>query len=505
MARQTLARQKAMGLVPKNTQLPVWSSDIPKWSSLSPEQRALQERMMEAFAAQLSFQDAQFGRILDELDRMGQRDNTLIVFVEGDNGPDSAGSPDGSLAEVSELANRHLTPEERATRIDAIGGPLVHSNYGTGWAQAMSTPFPFYKQIASHLGGTRNGAVISWPKGIAQTGLRSQYHHVIDVFPTLLNAAGVEAPAQVDGVTQQPVDGVDMTYSFANPAAPSDHKVQYYEMLGNRAIYADGWLASTTPQRRPWQMVSGPNADTNLAPGYTWELYNLRTDFNQTRNLARSNPQQLARMQQLFDAEARRNNVYPLDDRTGPARSGTATRAYVPARTHYEYWGKGISLPADVAPALGGRAFRVSAEVTVGEGVLAAMGSNLGGWSFGVENGRPAVHHGLSALPSDQFTLIATDALPTGRAAKLDFDFDYAGGGFGKSGVVRIFVDGRQVAERPLERSMVMQDGFNENFDIGFDGGVPVAETPGRSNAYTGELRKLTVDLGPVGQARARQ
>jgi len=505
IARQTLARQKAMGLVPKTVQLPIWSTDIPKWSSLRPEERALQERMMEAFAAQLSFQDAQFGRILDELDRMGQRDNTLIVFVEGDNGPDSAGSPEGSLGEVSEIANRRLTPEERWTRIDAIGGPLVHSNYGTGWAQAMSTPFPFYKQIASHLGGTRNGAVISWPKGIAGTGLRTQYHHVIDVFPTLLHAAGVQAPAQVDGVQQQPIDGVDMTYSFASPAAPSTHKVQYYEMLGNRAIYSDGWLASTTPQRKPWQMASGPHGDVNLAPDYKWELYNLKVDFNQTQDLAQSNPQQLARMQQLFDAEARRNHVYPLDDRTGPARSGTAVRSYVPARTHYEYWGKGISLPADVAPALGGRAFRVHADVTVGEGVLAAIGSNLGGWSFGIENGRPAVHHGLSALLSDQFSLVAPDALATGRDAQVDYDFDYAGGGFGKGGVVRIFVDGKQVAEKPLARSMAMQDGFNENFDIGFDGGVPVAETPDRSNAYTGELRKLTVDLGPLGQARPHQ
>ena len=504
-ARQTLSRQKAMGLVPKNTQLPVWSADIPKWSSLRPEERALQERMMEAFAAQLSFQDAQFGRILDELDRMGQRDNTLIVFVEGDNGPDSAGSPEGSLAEASEHANRRLTPAERWTRIDAIGGPLVHSNYGTGWAQAMSTPFPFYKQIASHLGGTRNGAVISWPKGIAQTGLRTQYHHVIDVFPTLLHAAGVEAPAQVDGLPQQPVDGVDMTYSFANPAAPSDRKVQYYEMLGNRAIYADGWMASTTPQRRPWQMASGPSDDANLAPDYKWELYNLKIDFNQTHDLAKANPKQLARMQQLFDVEARRNHVYPLDDRTGIARSGSAVRAYVPARSHYEYWGKGISLPGDVAPPLGGRAFRVSADVTIGDGVLAAVGSNLGGWSFGVENGHPAVHHGLSALVSDQFSLIAPGALPPGQTARLDFDFDYAGGGFGKGGIVRIFVDGKQVAEKPLERSMVIQDGFNENFDVGFDGGVPVAETPGRSNAYTAELRKLTVDLGPPGQARAGQ
>jgi len=501
IARQTLARQKAMGLVPKSIHLPAWSADIPKWSSLTPQEKAVQERMMETFAAQLSFQDAQFGRILDELDRMGQRDNTLIVFVEGDNGPDSAGSPEGSLGEVAELANKRLTPAERFTRIDAIGGPTVHSNYGTGWAQAMSTPFPYYKQIASQLGGTRNGAVISWPKGIAETGLRAQYHHVIDVFPTLLHAAGVAAPAEVDGVKQQPVDGVDMTYTFASPAAPSTHHVQYYEMLGNRAIYADGWLAATTPQRKPWEMVGGPNADTNLAPTYQWELYDLTKDFNQTRNLARSKPRQLAKMEQLFDAEARRNNVYPLDDRTAIGRSGMAIRAYVPARSHFEYWGKGISLPADVAPGLGGRAFHLSAELTAADGVIAAVGSNLGGWSFGIEQGRPAVHHGLSALPSDQFTLVAPAALPPGQSAKVDFDFDYAGGGMGKGGIVRILVDGKVVAEKPLERSMVAPEANSETFDVGFDGGAPVDETATGPHPYQGELRKLTVDLGPIGQA----
>ena len=303
-------------------------------------------------------------------------------------------------------------------------------------------------------------------------------------------------------VRQQPVDGVDMTYTFANPTAPSTHHVQYYELLGNRAIYADGWLAATTPQRKPWQMVGGPNASTNLAPTYKWELYNLTKDFNQTQDLAKTNPQQLAKMEQLFDTEARRNNVYPLDDRTGMGRSGVAIRAYVQARTHFEYWGKGISLPADVAPGLGGRAFRLSAELTAAEGVIAAFGSNLGGWSFGIEGGRPAVHHGLSALPADQFRLVAPQALAAGQDARVDFDFDYAGGGMGKGGIVRILVDGKVIAEKLLERSMLAAEANSETFDIGFDGGATVDEAANGPNAYQGDLRKLTVDLGPIGQAR---
>ena len=223
---QTLQRQKAMGVVPAQTSLPGRPVYIPAWQSLSPEEQAFQQRQMEVFAAQLAFQDAQFGRIVDELHRMGVSDNTLIIFIEGDNGPDSAGSPAGAIGEATEIANRRLGQAEHARHIDQLGGPHSHSNYSTGWALAMSTPFPYYKQIASHLGGTRNGAVFSWPSRITEGGIRSQYHHVIDIFPTILHAAGITAPNIVDGVAQQAIDGIDMTYSFADSKAPDRRTTQ---------------------------------------------------------------------------------------------------------------------------------------------------------------------------------------------------------------------------------------------------------------------------------------
>ncbi|AIT82116.1 arylsulfatase [Novosphingobium pentaromativorans] len=499
---ETLARQKAMGLVPQDAVLPPWPEDVPHWDSLSAGDKALQERMMEAFAGELAFQDAQFGRIMDELARMGQRNNTLVVFIEGDNGADSAASPAGALAESGEIGNKRMSAEERSSLMDRIGGPYVHSNYGTGWAIAMDTPFPYYKQIASHLGGTRNGMIISWPGRIEQAGVRSQYAHVIDVYPTLLGAAGIAQPRTIDGVAQQKVDGIDLGYSFEHPGAPSRRHVQYYEMLGNRAIYKDGWLANTTPQREPWHMFSvGPRSSENLAPDYKWELYNLDEDFNQTHDLAQKEPARLAAMQQLFDEQVQIYNVDPVDDRLDAARAASASAHYVKVRGHYDFWGKGISLQSDVAPPITNRSFRVSADVTAGSGVLLALGSSLGGWSFAITGGQAVVHHALSPLPADQFELAAPLALTPGQSVQLEFEFDYDGQGLGKGGGMVIRSDGRQIAQGYIARTITVPEGYNENFDIGFDGGVPVIEALGQNNAFTGTIFKVRVDLGPVGQA----
>ena len=499
---ETLARQKAMGLVPRDARLPAWPAELPQWDSLSPHEKAFQERTMETFAAELAFQDAQLGRMLDELERMGQRENTLIMFVEGDNGPDGAASPNGSLSESGELANRHLTQEEHWQMLGEVGGPKVASNYGTGWAQAMATPFPYYKQIASHLGGTRNGMIVSWPEKIQARGLRTQYGHVIDIYPTLLSAIGLKAPDMVNGFRQQPVDGTDLTYSFTDPQAPSRHRVQYYEMVGNRAIYADGWLASTVPQRHTWEMTGGPDAGINKAPSYVWELYNLDKDFNQTTNLAQRNPAKLAEMRQLFDAEARKFNVEPVNDRTDAERILAEGQFYAPRRTHYEYWGKGIMLDTDVAPSLVARSFTITADLTGGDGVIAATGSSQGGWSFAVENGHPVIHQAFSVMPSDQTHVVSSEALKPGQTARVTFDFDYDGGGAGKGGVLSIAIDGRKVAEQRIARTILNGAPHAESFDIGLDSGVPVIWTDRGVNAYTGEIRKVTFDLGPQGRKR---
>jgi arylsulfatase A-like enzyme len=498
---ETLARQKALGVVPRNVKLPTWPDDLPFWDSLPPQEKAFQERMMEVFAAQIAFQDAQLGRILDELDRMGQRDNTLIIFIEGDNGPDAAATGAGTLAEGGEISNKRLTPEEHWQMIDKLGGPEVASNYGNSWAQVMATPFPFYKQIASHLGGTRNGMVISWPEKIKERGLRSQYGHVIDIFPTLLTAAGVKEPEEVDGVKQQPIDGTDLTYSFASAKEPSRHNVQYYEMLGNRAIYADGWLASTVPYKRPWKMgFGGPGAAINNAPNYAWELYNLDKDFNQTINLAARNPAKLDEMKRLFDEQAKKFNVNPVNDRTDAERILGEARAYIKPSNQYVYWGKGIKLDVDVAPSLVARSFTITADVTGGDGVLAAVGSSQGGWSFAVEDGHPVIHHALSVMPADQFHLVSSEAIKPGQPAKIVFNFDYDGGGIAKGGLLSITIDGHKVAEKRIERTIVNPSPHAENFDIGLDTGVPVIWTNKGSNTYTGDLNKIVFDLGPQGR-----
>lgn len=497
---ETLARQKALGLVPRAAKLPGWPDELPRWESLPPRERAYQERAMEVFAAQIAFQDMQLGRILDELERMGQRDNTLIVFVEGDNGPDAAATAAGTLSEGGELVNRRLTPEEHWAMIDKLGGPEVASNYSTAWAQAMATPFPYYKQIASHLGGTRNGMVISWPEKIKERGIRPQYGHVIDIFPTLLTAAGINAPDEVNGVEQQPIDGADLTYTFSSPQQPSRHRIQYYEMLGNRAIYADGWLASTVPERRPWDLHT-PDAGINKAPGYAWELYDLDRDFNQTTNLTGRYPAKLEEMKRLFDDQARRFNVEPINDRTDSERTLGEARTYVPPRNQYVYWGKGITLDTDVAPSLVSRSFTITADLTGGDGVIAATGSSQGGWSFALEGGRPAIHHALSVMPADQFDLVSSEAVEPGRPAKVVFDFDYDGGG-GKGGLLSILIDGRKVAQRRIDRTILNPSPHGESFDIGLDTGVPVIKTTKGSNAFSGALKKLVFDLGPQGRKR---
>lgn len=502
LREQTLARQIRMGIVPRGTKLPAWPSDLPHWSSLSADERAVQERMMEAFAGMMAFQDEQIGRIFAELERMGQRDNTLVIFVEGDNGPDGAAAPGGALAESGELVNRRLNTEEHKRLIDTIGGPDAHSNYGTGWAQAMSTPFPFYKSVASHLGGTQNGAVISWPSHIKTPGIRTQYHHVIDVFPTILAAVGIQAPDEVDGVRQQPVDGVDMSYSFADPKAADRHTEQYYEMLGNRAIYSKGWLANTTPLRRPWEMSVGPRSNENLAPTYKWELYNIAKDFSQSTNLAARYPDKLKEMQTLFDKAAEKYHVNPVNDRTDFGRSGSAARAYVHPRNNYVYWGKGLTVQGESGPPLAGRAFRVTAEITGGDGTIAALGSSMGGWSFAVEKGRPTVNHALSPLPEDQFKLAAAQTLQPGKPATVVFDFDYDGGGYGKGGTVRISVNGKDAGEGRIAKSMIAAETNTETFDVGFDSGAKVAYIPGAPVLFAGDIVKLTFDMGPAGKKR---
>jgi arylsulfatase len=492
LREQNFAQQKAQGVIPANAVLTPRPAAIPAWDSISPEQQRVNARQMEVYAAQLAYQDAQFGRIIDELKRMGQLDNTLVMFVEGDNGASGEGGINGSQNELGAMANRMQQPTEWMTKfMPQMGGPKSYQLYAVGWAWAIDTPFQWTKQIASHLGGTRNGFVVSWPARIkAQGEQRTQFHHVIDIMPTVLEAAGVKAPSVVYGVEQQRVDGVSMAYAFDDAKAADRRTTQYFEMLGNRSIYHDGWLASTTPPRGPW-MDEGKSLEPDA---YQWELYNLNEDFSQANNLAAAQPEKLKEMQQLWMQEAERNNVLPVDTRNGMLRAMSG-RPFPSAKT-FTYWGRDISVPQKSGPMFAGRSFSITADVVLpakANGVLVATGSWFGGWSFYLDKGRVVAHEAASQKEDDQFRVQSNAALPAGPA-KIRFDFA-SDGGIGAGGTMSISVDGKQVASGRFGRTILVTAGLGETFDIGIDTGVPVVEAYKNSGRLEGEIEKVVVEF----------
>jgi arylsulfatase len=452
---------------------------------------------MEVYAAAIAYQDAQIGRLLDEIERMGIADNTLVVFIEGDNGASGEGGPQGSL---NELAHMQASPTDAkedahwlAQNLDMMGGPGTYEIYPVGWAMAMNTPFPWVKQIASHLGGVRNGLVISWPSHIKEQGeVRTQYHHLIDIMPTLLDAAHVQVPVKVDGIDQQRVDGTSMIYSFDAPSAPTTRHTQYYEMHGNRGIYHDGWLANTTPRNMPWNMAQlRPGTDITT---YQWELYNLTKDYSQAHDLAAKEPERLREMQALFDSEARRNEVYPIQDSGASYRAMRMARASGTLRTRYVYWGKNIRLPLAAAPPIFTLAFSLEADLEIpkggANGVIAAAGSLLGGWSFYLKDGIPAVYAAASELPGQQSRVAAAKALPMG-ANKVKYDFTPAGDG----GVITISVNGIEVASSTLAHRPHIMAGTSETFDIGRDSAGAVSDEYRNEGIFSGDIKKVEVDV----------
>jgi arylsulfatase A-like enzyme len=498
---QTLAHQKALGIVPQNTDLPPRPKEVPAWDSLSPDEKRVDARYMEVYAGMLAYQDAQFGRLLDEVDRMGLADNTLVIFIEGDNGASAEAGPKGTLNELGHLrsaagAGQLESPEWLVQNLDILGGPKTEEVYPVGWALALDTPFPWFKQIASHLGGVRNGLVISWPGRIKHLGeLRSQYHHVIDILPTALDAAHVKAPVAVDGIAQQRIDGTSMTYTFDAPTAPSTRQTQYYEIMGNRGIYHDGWLANTTPRNMPWTVGGGMRPGSDITT-YTWELYDLSKDFSQAHDLAAQEPQRLKELQALFDVEARRNNVYPIQDSSLGFRAVQLARATGTLRTRYVYWGKNIILPNFSAPPIFAFPFSVEADVEIPQGgatgVILAAGSQFGGWSLYLKDSRPIAYAAASQLPGQQFRIAADKALSPGPN-KLLFSCEAAGAG----GVVKISVNGVEVARADISARPRTLAGVTETFDIGRDSDAPVSDDYQNEGVFTGTIDRVEVDVKP--------
>jgi arylsulfatase A-like enzyme len=511
---ETLARQKKLGLVPANTQLTERSKGIPAWDSFNAEQKQLMAYMMEIYAAYLSQTDYNVGRVLDAIEQFGELDNTLVIYIVGDNGASPEGSMPGALNEIANINGLEQDYQAVLKQKDDLGTWKTHNHYPIGWAHAMDTPFQWTKQIASHYGGTRNGMVISWPARIKdQGGIRSQWHHTIDIAPTILDVAGLQQPSIVNGVAQKPIEGVSMAYSFGNPKLPSTRHTQYFEMFGNRGIYHDGWVACTTPHFLPWQdaLMAAP---VDVISGYKWELYHVADDFSEAVNLADKYPDKLHELQLLFYSEAARYNVLPLDD-SKIARIDVSIRpSLTRGRTQFTYYGPITRIPEGAAPDVKNKSFRITANLVLPkgdeQGIIVTQGGLSAGYALMFEAGKPIFHYNLANMV--HYNIAAKDALAPGKHAVV-FDFKYDGGGIGRGGTGTLRVDGKQVAEGRLAATppppaqpfstMPARFSFDETFDIGEDTGTPVSLDYDVPFKFTGTIERVTVDLKQDATAKA--
>jgi arylsulfatase len=490
---QTFEQQKKDGIIPGNAVLTKRPDSIPAWDSLNDKQKKLYSRMMEVYAAALSYMDNQINRILDAIEETGELDNTLVIYIQGDNGASAEGGPNGVLNEMTFFNAMQEDFDEVYKNMDKLGSEYTFNHFPAGWAHATNTPFQWTKQIASHFGGTRNGLVISWPKHIKNKGeIRSQFHHVIDIMPTILDVVGLESPAMLNGVPQKPIEGVSMAYSFDDPKIASKRRTQYFEMLGNRAIYNDGWVAGTTPPEAPWS----PVAASKDVLDYEWELYNVAEDFTQSNNLAKKNPEKLRHLQDLFWAEAARYNVLPLDN-SKVERGDVSNRPSLNhGRTSFTYYPGMVRIPEGTAPDLKNRSYRITAEVEIpetgAEGLLLTQGGRFGGLGFYILDSKPVFHYNAAGVA--RYTVASKDKLQPGKHS-IVVDFKYDGGGIAKGGILTMTVDDKKVAEGRIERTLPFRISLDETFDIGEDTGTPVSEDYKVPFQFNGKILKVVVDL----------
>jgi arylsulfatase A-like enzyme len=498
LREETLARQIAMGMVPTGTKLAPKPDGIPDWNTLSADQKKLFARQMEVYAAFGEYADHEIGRLFDSIGEIGQRDNTLIFYILGDNGTSAEGGPNGMFSEMTYFNNVTETVQDMLKHYDEWGGPTTYPHMAAGWAVAGDTPFMWTKQIPSNYGGTRNGMIVSWPKHITATNqVRSQWHHVIDVAPTVLEAAKLPEPKSVDGVVQTPIEGVSMIYAFDHPDAKSTHKTQYFEIFGNRAIYSDGWFAGTI-HRAPWEKVPRRKLQDDV-----WELYDTTKDFSLVDNLAADNPAKLKEMQDLFMKEATKYRVLPIDDRLleriVPATAGRPD--LMGNRTSLTLSEGMNSMSENVFINIKNRSLSITADVDIPEGgangVILAQGGRFGGWSLYLKDGKPTYCYNFVGL--QEYKVAAPNALAPGKCT-IRMNFDYDGGGVGKGGTVSLLVNGEKVASGRIERTQMAIFSADETAGVGVDDATPVTtDYKERDNAFTGKILKVVIDVKPVG------
>jgi arylsulfatase len=492
----TFARQKQLGVIPADCELTKRPEEIPAWDKTEERLRPVLVRQMEIYAAFLSFADHHVGRVINALSDLAILDDTLIYYIIGDNGASAEGTLTGTLNEtaVGEAPDL-VTPEFLIEHIDDFGTSRAFNHYAVGWAHAMDTPYQWTKQVASHFGGTRNGTIVRWPKGIKAKGeIRSQFHHVIDVAPTVLEVAELPAPTMVNGVLQEPMHGVSMAYSFDDAKAAERHETQYFEMLCNRGIYHKGWTAVTRHGNLPW-VVTG--AQPPLSKD-VWELYDTTKDWSQAHDLAKQMPDKVAELKRLFDLEAMKYNVFPLDDRKAErANPDLAGRpAVVHGKTQLLFPGM-RRLSENAVINTKNKAHSVTAELEVPasgvKGVIVAQGGNMGGWSLYAQNGTLKYHYNFLGML--HFDVTATLPLPSGNH-QVRMEFAYDGGGMGKGAAITLYVDGKKVGEGHVGRTHALFFSMDETMEVGCDVGEPVSPDYGpRDNEFTGKIKWVQIDI----------
>ena len=506
--RETIfANQKRLGIMPENAKLTPWSKDLPQWDSLSLLEKKLFIKQADTYGAYLAYADDEIGRVIQEVQDLGELDNTLIIYISGDNGASAEGMLNGTPNEFTTFNGVSVPVKAQYLWYPFWGSDRTFPHFAAGWAWAMDTPFKWVKQVASHYGGTAQGMVMSWPGHITDAGgIRRQFSHLIDIVPTILEATGIPAPDMIDGIKQSPIEGTSMVYTWdkENANVPTRHTTQYFEMLGNRAIYHDGWVAATTPVTLPWELSTAPPPD--VITGYSWELYNVQEDPTEYNDLAAKMPDKLKEMQDLFYSEARKYDVLPLDNST-LARWNTPRPSLTAGQTVFTYSGELTGVPPSAAPSILDKSYTITAEVEIpeggAEGMIVTEGGRFGGYGLflskgvaGIRRGKPVFLYNLLDLKR---TTWSGPALGAGKHT-IVFDFKYDGPGLGKGGTGVLSVDGKEVARNSMEHTTPITFPEDETFDIGQDTRTGVAMLQYRYDVpfkFTGKINKLTFKLEP--------
>ena len=500
---ETFARQKALGVIPKDCELTSRHKQVPAWDDMPDALKPVLRRQMEIYAGFLEYADQHVGRLIDSLEQLHLLDDTLVYYIIGDNGASAEGTLNGTFNEMINFngAAALETPQFLMDRIDKLGGPESYNHFAVGWAHAMNTPYQWTKQVASHFGGTRNGTIVHWPSGIKGQGeIRTQFHHVIDVAATLLDVAGLPEPLSVNGVQQIPIEGVSMAYSFNDPSAAERHETQYFEMFGNRGVYHKGWTA-VTRHKTPWLLIGEqvPAFDDDV-----WELYDTTKDWSQAKDLSKAMPEKLHDLQRLWLIEAVRYNVLPMDDDLARRlNSDLAGRpVLIKGKTQVLFGGMG-RLSENSVVNIKNKSHAVTAGLTVpsggAEGVIIAQGGNIGGWALYAKGGKLKYCYNLMGI---QYFYVEADSVLSPGDHQVRMEFAYDGGGPGKGGTATLYVDGKKVGSGHIAATAAMIFSADDGCDVGRDTGAPVSQDYGpHGNAFNGQIRGVEIAIDEASES----